>query len=295
MLWLGLPAIAVAVVFALLWHRSGMAARTDASAVADGSVVRIQTGEERMSNGVRCVSFMLELARELPEGQKDFRRQLTSLAGVQFFNDCLMAKMSKGYITTTTNKLRQNFFNMVAQVFTNHIPMELSGEFNGLLLEHNNGPTPLEVMVPDTQLLSDYPNLGLANGFKHAFAGRNSTHVTIDEQYRWISQSPEQAQVLKALEAAFQEAGIKDVEQSDLKDTCLLLGGERAFAFRAFGKEDPARCQTLVEAVEKVLRWRLVNMYGLDEAAAQTVVKAVSKVHVDGFSGAGMQPPSVIR
>ena len=49
------------------------------------------------------------------------------------------------------------------------------------------------------------------------------------------------------------------------------------------------------DALDKILRWRLVNMYGLDKTAAAELAHAVWGVSVDRFSSGGLQVPAFIH
>lgn len=255
------------------------------------SKVVIQTGQERMSNAVRCLLYVVDLANSLPKERDGIKRHIAATAGTLYFEDCLMAKMSNGYITITTNELRQNFSNALAQLFTNNIPKEVLQGFDKSFSDRTNA-------------LGDFIDAGnvsrdLVQGFKSSFRDRNNMHMSVDEQYHQMAQAPEQARWLNALNTAFQQSGVTDANQSDLKEICLALGESRTSAYLIYGPQSdlpmPAEYQAYAESLNKVLRWRLVNMYGLDDSAAETLAQALSRVPVTGFSHAGLQVPAFIQ
>jgi hypothetical protein len=255
------------------------------------SKVAIQTGQERMSNAVQCLLYVVDLANSLPKERDGVKGHIAATAGVLYFDDCLMAKMENGYITITTNELRQSFSNALAQLFTNHVPPEVMEGFN-------------KSFQDPTNMLGDF--IGPANvsrdlvqGFKSSFRDRNNMHISVDEQYQRMAQSPQLARTLTAFDSAFQQAGIIDANQSDLKEMCLALGESRTSAYLMYGPHSdlpmPAENEAYAESLKKVLKWRLVNMYGLDDSAAEALVQALSRVPVNGFSHAGLQVPAFIQ
>ena len=286
------------------------------------SVVVIQTGQERMSNAVRCMAFMMDLSNQLPKERVGPKKHIAALAGAFFFDDCLMSKMSNGYIRITTNELRQSFSNAVAQLYTNNVPPELAKELSRPLLDHPNHPPSLAAMYEHEKRAEDYPELALAGGFDHSFEDRNNLlHVSMDEQYQRMAQDPNLAPTLNVLATAFQQAGITDAEQSDLRELCLGLCEVRTTFYLMYGPSsaaslqkqltkdgvpqeqvdasirsqkasDNGEYQAMAESLDKVLKWRLINMFGLDDAAAQALVQAVSPIPVTAFSFAGLQVPA---
>ena len=57
----------------------------------------------------------------------------------------------------------------------------------------------------------------------------------------------------------------------------------------------PDEYKAYEETLEKVLKWRLVNMYDLDQPTADRLVDGLSRVPVNGFSHAGLQVPAYIK
>ncbi len=263
------------------------------------SRVVIQTGPERMSNAFRCMSYAYGLAVNQLKERAGIRCHVAALAGAMYFHDCLMAKMSNGYITVTTNELRNSFSNAVAQLFTNQIPVELAKILNSTTIENNDYQHSPQAMYEHDKRGFDHPEVALADGVTSSFNDRNNMHISVDEQYSRMAQSPEVAPVLNTLDKAFQQAGITDADQSDLKETCLQVGAMRTSAYLIYGPKsdtaDLAEYQALADTLDKILQWRLVNMYGLDDATAQSLVKAVSRVPVTGVSHAGLQVPAYIQ
>jgi hypothetical protein len=255
------------------------------------SAVVIQTGQERMSNAVRCMLYVVDLANGLPKERNGIKRHIAATAGMLYFEDSLMSKMSNGYITITSNELRQNFSNALAQLFTNNIPPEILDGFD-------------KSFSAPTNAFGEFVDAGnvprdLVQGFKSSFRDRNNMRMSVDDQYAQMAKSPELARTLKAFDSAFQQVGITDADQSDLKEICLAFGESRTSAYLIYGPQSslpmPAEYQTYAESLDKVLKWRLVNMYGLDDSAAAALIQALSRVPVNGFSHAGLQVPALIQ
>jgi hypothetical protein len=299
--WFALLAACVALVWGVLLRRSARpekgppGALTSPVAVPKAvprkSAVVVQTGQERMSNAVRCMVYVVDLANSLPKERDGIKRHIAAMAGALYFDDSLMSKMSNGYITVTSNELRHSFSNALAQLFTNNIPREILDGFEGSF----SGPTNL--LGEFTGTANVFRDLVL--GFKSSFSDRNNMRVSIDDQYARMAQSPELARTLKAFNAALQQAGITDADQSDLKEICLALGESRTSAQLIYGPQSsipmPAEYQAYAESLDKVLKWRFVNMYGLDDSAAAALIEALSRVPVSGFSRAGLQVPAFIQ
>jgi hypothetical protein len=264
---------------------------------AQGSTVVIQTGYERMSNAAHCMAYVMDLVNKLPKERAGIKTQLAATAGAMFFDDCLMAKRSpKGYITITTNELRQSFSDAVAQLYASNVPPALAEELNRPL---RSPPQSQQDIYEREKRLQENLDLSLAYGFLGGFSDRNNMQISVDEQYQRMAQIPELARTLKTLKTAFQQAGITDAEQSDLKQMCLGLGSTRTIAYLMWGPQsefpNPGQYQALAETLDKALKWRLVNMYGIDDATAQALAQSVSRVPVTGFSHAGLQPPAFIQ
>ena len=68
-----------------------------------------------------------------------------------------------------------------------------------------------------------------------------------------------------------------------------------AIAVKNQTASDTTEYQAYAGALDTVLRWRLTNMYGLDDASAQALVQSVSRVPVTAFSSAGVQVPAYLQ
>jgi hypothetical protein len=271
-LWVGLIVLAVAVGL-FVWLRQPATPKqspANASPIhapvsaavrgheSGGSAIVIQTGQERMSNAVRCMSFVIDLANKLPKERASDKPMLQAMAGVLFFDDCLMSKMSNGFITITTNELRQSFSNAFAQTYSTNVPDKSK------------------------------------DGFDYALNNRNNLHISLDDQYQRMSQYPAMAKSLNQLTKAIGDAGVTDCGQSDLKEMCVSFCETGTTAYLTYGAHDP-EYQAMADALDQIFQWRLTNMYGLDSASAQTLAHSVLRIPVDAFSQAGAQPPAFIQ
>jgi hypothetical protein len=218
----------------------------------------IQTGQERMSNALRCMAFITALADKLPEERRADKPFLRSYAGILYFDDCLMSKISNGFITTTTNELRESFSKAIAQMTSSNSPKEV------------------------------------IEGFNHAINNRDNIHVSLDQQYQSMMQYPAMAKSLNELDKAIQAAGVTDLPQSDLKEMAIALCSTKTTAYLTYGPNDPDYL-ALADGFDQIFQWRVTNMYGLDGATAQKLSHSVLRVPVDAFSQAGAQPPAFIQ
>jgi hypothetical protein len=249
-----------------------------------------------MSNAVRCLAYVIQIADQLPD-DRVVKGHLFGVAGALFFNDCLMAKMSGGFISITTNELRQSFSNAVIQAYGNRLPPELAAELAYPSPSVDSGD--LSKMYERDKRLGEHTELSMANSFNSGFSDRNNMRISVDDQYQRMKLSTSLAHTLNTIDSAFQQAGISDASQSDLKEMCLGIGESRTSAFLIYGSESdtpmPETYDRYAQSLNKLLRWRLVNMYGLDDPAADALMQALSRVPVTGFSHGGLQPPALIQ
>jgi len=139
-----------------------------------------------------------------------------------------------------------------------------------------------------------------------------------------LAKYPELATPIRTMASAFQQAGITDADSSDLLGLCLGMAEGRTTAYLMYGPQsaaslgkemaqsgappeavaiavknqtasDTTEYQAYAGALDTVLRWRLTNMYGLDDASAQALVQSVSRVPVTAFSSAGVQVPAYLQ
>lgn len=258
--------------------------------------VVVPTGQARMSNAVRCMSFILGLADKVSPQDKT---TIITAAGGIFFNDSLMAKMSHGCITVTTNELFAGFSNAVAQVYSNHIPADLSAALQNPKADDGNWLASLPAIFQHETNLRAHPDTALAFGFYNSFRDRNNLHISVDNYYNWMTQAPQLAQNIQVVESAMQEVGVTDASQSDVKQMCLGLCEERMSVYTLYGPQTDApemeRFNRYSDAMNQIMQWRLVNMFGLDEQTAQTLVQKLSGKQIDGFNHADLQPPAFIQ
>lgn len=243
--------------------------------------------------------FTAKLSDEMPEERADTKRIIMAVAGLLFFNDCLMSKMSHGYITITTQEICQSFSNAVVQVFTNRVPPALVDELKHPdFWYHISGGESLNSMYYREKRMRANSTLAMFNTFYNSFGERNDIRQTMDDEYKEIEPVPGVKESLDTLKSAFDRIGITDAEQSDLKELCLLIGGERATLNRIYGpKSRTARTEefkTTSESLDKILKWRLTNIHHLDDSTAQALIKAISDLPENNLSRAGLMPPAHI-
>jgi hypothetical protein len=267
-----------------------------ANATGGRKQIVVQTGQERMSNAVRCMAFIMDLANKLPSEEK---RHFMAVAGRQFFDDCLMAKISNGYVRTTTNELRQNFHQALEQVFTNHIPGDVTEALDNDPPEGKHWQQSPATMYAHDRRTEEHPDVALVESFQSSFDERNQMNIALDEQYRRMEQYPEMSNPIDKVNAALQDAGITDASESDLKAMCLMFSQIRTTTHLMYGAQSGASNvseeQIYADNLNQILRWRLTNMYGLDDGTAQTLVQSLSRIPVRSFSHTGLQPPAVIQ
>ncbi|HZQ46121.1 MAG TPA: hypothetical protein VFC07_03850, partial [Verrucomicrobiae bacterium] len=231
-----------------VYNLSSHPATTTASGTVHRGQVVVPTGQERMSNAVRCLAFISNLAEKMPNERSTAKRAVMTYAGIIFFNDCLMSQISNGHVNSTTNYMRESYSNAVSQVFTNGAPIEIN------------------------------------DAFSLSFDDRNNWQVTLDDQYKMIKKIPGMTESMKKLDAAFQDAGVTDAGQSDLKLLILSLCQTRTTAFEIYGpKSDaaiPDEYRAFSDSFDQIMAWRMTNMFGLDDASAQAIVKAVERLPV---------------
>jgi hypothetical protein len=271
------------------------APKTADIAVKRGYHVVIETGELRMSNAVRCLAYIKDAADKMQNEQK---RHFMAVAGVVFFDDCLMAKMKDGYIKTTTNELRAAFTNAVGQVFSNGLSEDVKNALNGPPSESTNWGAGLSSLYQHDHWMEEHPDAELVEGFYHAMHDRNNfAHMSVEGQYQYMEQDQQQALSLKQINAAIAQAGIEDAPQSDLKELCIAMGSMRTTMFLIYGEKeaDTQMFQSYVGPLDAIFAWRLANVYQLDEQHSQALVQAMSLLRINEFSSAGAQPPAYIE
>lgn len=263
----------------------------NATAPAASGAVVIPVGRERLASAERGLAFTADLWKELPPEAK---AQVATLAGIFYFNDCLMADMTNGGINAASNEVRQRFKQTLTRLYPNTLPP-------GVAERLTKPPERFDHNDPQARLAYErrgyeHPEHAMVDGFDGSFIDRNNLHMSPLGQYRAMEQAPELKRQLQKLQTTFAETGVQDQLQSDLKTTCLLVGSIRTSAYLMYGPASdtsmPVEYKAETDALDQVLQWRLVNMYGLDEARASNLVKAISRMPVKGFTGAGLQPPA---
>lgn len=256
----------------------------------------VQSGQERMSNAVRCMAFIVDLANKLPNQEK---LHFMAVAGRQFFDDCLMARMSNGHVRTTTNDLRQDFLRALAQVFTNHIPGDVTEALNTDPPEGKHWQQTPETMYAHDRRLEQHPDVALVESFQSSFDERNQMNISLDEQYGRMQKFPEMLKPIDNVKAALLAGGITDTNQSDLMAMCLMYSQIRTTTHLIYGAQsgspNDGEERIYADNLNRIMRWRLTNMYGLDDATAQTLVQSLSRIGVTSFSHTGLQPPAIIQ
>ena len=182
--------------------------------------VVVQTGQVRFTNAVRCLIFTVGLANSIPKEMDGLKGNVSAIAGVLFFNDCLMSKSKKGQVYVGTNEIIDCFTNALSELFSNEIPGRI---MDGL---YYSFPDP-------TNFMGDHPGPSdvardLVEGFKGCFIHRNNImRYSLEDHYAHLAGVDTLSPMLRAIESAFKTARVADAKQSDLKLLCLTLCGTR--------------------------------------------------------------------
>lgn len=305
-LWWGVLLVACAL-FLYVWFTSKQKAQTSEQrpaaavprstavslAMQTNHVVKVPTGQERLSTAIDGMAYTIGLANKLPNEEK---RTIMSLAGVFFFHDCLMTKMKNGRITMTTNELCQLFSNAVAQVYSNKLPPDLAVAMTNQVFGNMDWAQTLDGIREHEQYQREHPDGALVHGFDFSFGQRNNLHMTLAQSYEWMSKgSPALGRKIKMIGDALSSAGVVDAEQSDVKDNCLAYAMMNTSELSIFGKSMPSEYHLYATNYAAVMQWRLEKMFGLDEGTAKKVVKNLARVPVDEFKSGDVQPPAYLQ
>lgn len=263
---------------------------------APAGVVVVPTGPERIAKATQSLAFTVKLLNDMPN-QRAIKTHIASLAGILFFNDCLMAKITNGTIKGSASDLRATFITAMEQVYKNQLPPEAAQKLAAppqVVDRHS-----LQAMFLADKQLHDHPEQAIVNGFDESLLDRNNARYSLSSVYEAMEHQPDAGKTVARLENILKDMGIQDAEQSDLKLMLLSFGGVRTVSYSMFGPtsdtSQPDELKAATDALDAVLHWRLVNMYGLPEAVAQKLLEKTRRMPVKGVSAAMLQPPAWIE